>query len=183
MSMRNDLHLDEEQLLCAIVEESDLLPWARDHLSSCLSCRAEKERIEGSLARMSRKAERFAPLPTRKVVVPPEPVGGRPWLWLQDWKWTFTAGVTAAMAVVVTLGSLMFTVKQDRNAANLYREMLDDERLITEVGRLEENALPSFYLEISEGAADQDLDEDFQESGVRAPEHHAQSERSHSRRG
>ena len=174
MRMQKDLHLDEEQLLCAIVEESDLSPQVRGHLSSCLSCREEKERIEESLAQMGRLAERFAPSPGRKVAAPLETVRGpRPWLsWVPEWKWTLTAGVTAAMAVVIAFGSFVFTVRQDRKAANLYLEMLDDERLISEVSKLEENALPPFYLDISDGA-DQNPDEDLNESGVWMPEHHA----------
>ena len=173
MNRRNDLHLDEEQLFRAVVDESDLSAKARDHLSSCLSCREERERIEESLARLGEMAERFAPLPVRKMVAPLKKAHDfRIWAGLPEWRWTLKAGVAVAVAVVIALGSVVFTVRQERNIARLDREMLDDERLITEVGKLEENALPTFYFDISEGAA-QDHDEDLIESGVRAPQRSA----------
>ena len=175
MKQRDDIHLNEEQLLCSIIDDGDLSTCTREHLASCLSCSMEKERIEESLALMSRIAERSAPMPERKALVPQGKVRGlRSWSWFPEWRWIMTAGITAAAAVVIAFGSVMFSVGQNRHAASLYRDMMDDERLITELGQLEDNALPSIYMDISEEAY-QDLDDDGNESGARLPERHAQS--------
>lgn len=185
MNTEDDLHLDEKRLLCAIVDESDLSLPERDHLLNCLGCRAQKERIEESLGQMGRVAERSVPRPLGKVVAPFERARESNWrrLWLPDWKWTLAAGFTAALVVAVGLGSVFFTVRRDNaRTALLYKEMQDDERLITEVGKLEEkSSLPHVYIDISEGA-EREGDDSFNESTARLPERYTQMDLSYPRR-
>ncbi|MES0350366.1 MAG: hypothetical protein ABUK19_06570, partial [Desulfobacteria bacterium] len=70
MSTDKDLHLDEDQLLWAVVEENELPLPLQEHLSACPQCRANKERFEGDLARLGQMAERFAPSPKGPVSLP-----------------------------------------------------------------------------------------------------------------
>lgn len=170
MTMRNDLHLNEEEILIAVVEEGDLTAQARDHISRCALCGDRKQRIEQSLARMGRLVDRFAPVPREKVVLAGPEVGSpRRFRWLSGRGWIPAAGVMA-VSVVLMAFSMLFSTRQ--NEVRLRKEMLEDERLITEVGRLEENVLPAFYYEISE-AVDQDSDDEVMESLTRSTELHA----------
>lgn len=174
MSARHDVdHLNEEQLLWAMVESDELPEGLRNHLTECQVCRAAVEGLETDLAGMGKMAGRFAASPRKRIVIPleEERSSGK---WLREWRWAFTAGISAAVVLIIVLGSIAAGVRQERRVAKLYREMVEDERLMLEVGELEDNALPPFYSDISEGT-DQDMGDGSIHSGIRLPDRHVVS--------
>ena len=52
----SEIHLSEEQLICAVVQEDDLGQVAKNHLLACSRCKTEKERFEHDLNSLSRLA-------------------------------------------------------------------------------------------------------------------------------
>jgi len=46
MNAHKELHLDEDQLLVAVVDESDLPTQLRSHLFTCPLCRSNREQFE-----------------------------------------------------------------------------------------------------------------------------------------
>jgi anti-sigma factor RsiW len=155
-----DAHLNEDQLLRAVVDETDLPAAVQNHLSTCPVCRVEKGRFEEKLARLGDMAERLAPSPAKKVKLPrreSSKSAGRPW----NWRGALAAGLAAAAVVlVVAYGSVLLKTRQEDRIAALSQEMRNDEQLMTEIRGLSENALPVFCLDIF-GASDPGLDEEF----------------------
>ena len=101
MSFKKENHLDEDQLIRAIVDETDLSPSVRDHLSSCPLCRAGMEQIEQDLTDLGKVAERLAPAKHREVSLPawgPSRVNQ----WFLNWRLSFGA-IAAAASSALTL--------------------------------------------------------------------------------
>lgn len=160
MNSHNGIHLDEDQILHAVVDEADLLPTLREHLSACPQCRANKEIIKQDLERLGNLAKRFTPLPKKQVSLPVEKVRAfSPWSW--NWQASLGAAVTAAVLVifVVWLTGPFRTTPGD-NADIIAWEFFEPDPILTEIRILAENALPSVYQDIS-GEYDSSLDKEF----------------------
>jgi predicted anti-sigma-YlaC factor YlaD len=159
VSIDKDLHLDEDQLLWAVVEENELPLPLQEHLSACPQCRANKERFDQDLARLGQMAERLAPLPRGPVSLPVEkPRGSTGWLW--GWRAYASATVAAALVVIVVWSSPMFRDTPGDNGDMLAREMQEAEQFMAEVSMLVENALPPVYLDIS-AESSAEFDDEF----------------------
>jgi hypothetical protein len=154
-------HLDEAQVLVSLVDEDDLPAAARSHLAVCPACMAARQRHANRLQRLAELAREAVPAPSRRVTLPREgrtSTGGKPYpRWSLAWKPAFA--LAAVALVVITLGTLQWKSGQEGRLAGLNRELQDDRVLITEVQRLETDALPSLYAAIA-GDDDVDVDED-----------------------
>ncbi len=157
---QEDTHLDEDQLLQAVVDERDLPASVQDHLAACPLCRGEKERFEQSLARFGHVAERFTPAPGRRVKLPFSESTRRPSSWYWIWRGALAAGVAVAAVMILVYGSITVKTTRETTLASLTQEMWADDRLMTEISELSENALPVFCLDIS-GESDPGLNEEF----------------------
>ncbi len=159
MNSQKGIHLGEEQLIRAAVDEEDMPPSLREHLSTCSFCRAEKKRFEGHLARLGRMAQHFAPSAPRRVSLPLERSRSlRGWSW--GWRRVFVAAMSVAVVIMVFAWPTLLKKTPKDNGFILPREMYEDEAFILEVRTLEEDALPQVYLDIS-GASYGWLDEEF----------------------
>ena len=149
------LHLAEEQILQAVIEEAGLSGLQRQHLAECSQCRSNKERIENELTHMRQLAERFAPEPSRRVTLTQDRIRS-PILFRR-----FAFGIAAAAAAIIVVWAAFLTQnRQSGNVGNLAQNMVEAERLMTEVNGLVENALPPVYLDIV-GEVRLSQDEDF----------------------
>ncbi len=146
MSMRQKVHVDEVQILRAIVDETDLPPNVREHLADCETCGALKARIEEDLANLGATARRLVPESRRRISVPYETRRFLP-SWLNLLR-PVTAGLATAVVLSVVLVFVFFRTTPENKTAKLYREMIEDEKLISEVTSLEDDALPPYYLEM-----------------------------------
>lgn len=160
MISQKDLHLEEDQLLKAVMDETDLSQSQRDHLLICRQCREGREKIEEDLAQLGQMAERFSPSSKRKFSLPAEkPQRSFSWSW--QWRTALGAAVAAIFIGVVGIPTLFENTQGIRE--NTYtQEMLEAEEFMTEVSMLAENALPQEYLDIT-GETDEELDEGFME--------------------
>lgn len=159
MSRDKDLHLDEDELIWAVVGEAELPPTLQEHLSTCSRCRANQERLEQDLARLGQIAERFVPSPRRPVSLPlerPRRFIGRSW----DWQAYVSAAAAVALVFIFLWWSPMFRNTPGDKNNMVARDMEESERLMTEVSMLVENALPDVYLDIS-AESESGLDEEF----------------------
>ena len=151
----NESHLGEDDMLQAVIDDTDLSALQQQHLAECSQCRSNRERLENELAHLGQMAERYAPEPLRRIKVEhdkvrsPSSIRG----------FAFSAAAVAAVLVVVWATFLIRSQQQSR-VGNLAQNMVEAERLMTEINVLVENALPQVYLDI---VADTDLilDEDF----------------------
>ena len=159
MNRQKNNHLDDDQLLWAVVDEAELSASLGEHLSSCPECFARKERLEQKLTRLGQKAETFTPSPGKKVSLTID-VARSPHWW--SWGWLTALVVSLAAMLIVLWSSNLFIPSPDRVATRLNQEMLEDERFMAEISLLEENALPSLFGDISQEGSSV-FDEEFME--------------------
>ena len=151
----NEPHLAKNDILQAVIDDTDLSDLQRVHLVQCSHCRSLKEQLEQELARLGQLAKRYSPAPQRRITVI-ERKDRSPFF---SWGFAFGAAAVAA-AILVVLGTFLIRSQQQGNIGNLAQNMVEAERLMTEVNVLVENALPPVYLDIV-GETDLSADEDF----------------------
>jgi len=157
-------HLGENEILQAVVDETDLSQRLKQHLNECSHCRLQKERFAQELARLGQLARRYAPEPQRRLTLAADRVR---WPFL-NWKFAFSAAAVAA-AIIVVWATVLIQSQQPGSVGNLAENMIEAERLMTEIDGLVENALPPVYLEIV-GETDLNPDEEFLEFLIPAAE-------------
>ena len=159
MNSNDTSHLDENQLIQAVVDIADLPATAQAHLAACHQCRQTKENFERELTILGRIARQSVPKPQRRIVLPVQKPGSR-FAGFLNWRSITAAAAIAVAAFIVVWGANIARNFSERQTANLTAEMRDAKRLMTEVNALVDNALPPFYLEIS-GEPNSDYDEEF----------------------
>ena len=151
--MRRISHLDEKQIIEAVTDERDLDGALRRHLFECPDCRAQKEALQGRLARFEHISRNEVPSNFRKPRVSEKSAGVlRP-----VWRIRPAFGMGLAFALILALLLSPLTLKRDRPYTQdvVYREMLQDEKFMTEIEKLEENPLPGFYVDIGDPGDDE----------------------------
>ncbi len=152
-------HLDEEQLVQAVVDATDLPEAVQAHLNECGQCLAGRNSFEHEMTKLGRKAEQFAPKPQRRIILPVQKTKNPFWNFL-DRRYLIAAAATVTAVFILVWGTNMVRNLSEHGTQNLTAEMVEAERLMTEVNTLVDNALPPFYLEIS-GEKNADYDEEF----------------------
>jgi hypothetical protein len=152
-------HLDEDQIIQAVVDVEDLPQSAKSHLAECSQCLADLNSFEHDMTLLGQKVEQFAPKPQRRILLP-TPKAANPFRNLLDWRnWAAAAATVSAIFILVWGTNIARNFSEPGNS-NLTAEMTEAEMLMTEVNTLIDNALPPFYLEIS-GEKNTDYDEEF----------------------
>ena len=151
----NEPHLVEDNILQAVIDDTDLSPLQQQHLAECSRCRSRKERLENELTQLGQLAERYAPEPLRRVTLADDKVRS-PFL---NRRFAFSAAAVAAVIIVVW-ATFLIRSQQQGSIGNLAQNMVEAERLMTEINVLVENALPQVYLDIV-GETNLNLNEDF----------------------
>lgn len=159
MKVDSERHLDEAQIIQAVVDAADLPVAVRDHLAECPHCLENKESFARELANLGQLAEHYAPKPQRRIILPVAETKHKFW---SSISWRSVAAVTATVAAVLLIvwGTNMVRNFSKPGTQNQAAEMLEAEQLMTKVNTLVDNALPSFYLEIN-GEKSPGNDEEF----------------------
>ena len=159
-----DSHLGENDILQAVIDDTDLPQSLKQHLHECSHCRMQKEGFEQELARFGQLARRYAPQPRRRVTIGADAVR----LPLLNWKFAIGAAAVAA-SIIVVWAAVLIQRQPPGSVGNLAQNMVEAERLMMEVDVLVENALPPVFLEIV-GETDLNLDQEFIEFLIPATE-------------
>jgi hypothetical protein len=159
MKPDSDQHLNQDQLIRAVVDAADLSASVRDHLSGCRECRNGKMSFEAELERLGHKARQYAPLPQRRIVLPPAP-SKHPIRHFFEWPKLAAAAASVTAVFILVWGTNMVRNTAGPGSENRTAAMIAAEQLMTEVNSLVDNALPPFYVEIS-GERNADFDEEF----------------------
>lgn len=165
MSVGRDLHLDEDVIVRAVVDEEALSRESRDHLAACARCAGEKARMEAALLSLGRAARSFAP----KSRLSPSAIVEKAMKPRSSWDWlgTHKVGIAVAAMLVVISGFALDAIQETRIAA-VNREMIEDARFMNEIDRLEDETLPTVFLDITDGP-DADLQDETPEHLVPPP--------------
>lgn len=139
-----DLHLNEDQVIRSVVDENDLPAAARDHLSTCLSCKREKGQIEQELTSLGRMAKESAPLPRQEIRLPFHKPRG---LW--SWRPALATGLAVVLLIAGIWWSSLVTTSKEKMTAQIILEAEKDRQLMAEIDALEEYVPSDFYPDIS----------------------------------
>lgn len=154
MNTTDHEHLNEKEIVIAVVDAADLDRPRQRHLAACGQCRSQIEAVTADLAQMSRIAESTSPAVTRPFRAPPQeqashhrlPFGRR-----------LAAGLAVAVACIIVGGIYWQNQLQQRH---FEKEMAEAEQLMRQVDLLVENPLPQTIMSISAeglGAHDEDF--------------------------
>ncbi len=179
------IHLNEDQIIRAIVSEQDLPASLLAHLYACGTCQDKKQGLERELEILESMAGAFTPLPRRRRLKNFKKA--RRLVFFPIQRPAFAAGLAALLFLMAlwwpwpfadSPGRQMAQMDQEREEARplvaeyvleegpmptpetLTQRMEEDQQLMREICELEEHALPDFYLNISGEPYDY-VDEEF----------------------
>lgn len=156
---KTDHHLNEDQILMALVDEAELAPELQSHLAACSRCGTEKTKIEQRLSNLSHMAKQMAPTPTRRIHLPEIKRRSHFWQGL-----SLRPALGVAVAAILVLMVVWLPGRFDRGPElsqdMLAQEMKEDNQFMAEIGTLVENALPQGYQDILT-VAETEFEEDF----------------------
>lgn len=167
MKRNKSIHLNDDQILLAVVDNGDFSQDLRGHLSTCPQCQADKRRVEDDLARLGQLAGSLAPLPKRPFSFPAEKHPESLWVWSWGLK-TFLGLAIATMLIIFVIGEqnifqITRSEKPDIQTQDIAeQDNFEDEGLMTNINALSKNALPEEYMDIAVGS-DPKIDEGFME--------------------
>lgn len=144
-----DTHLNDNQLLWAVVDEEELTPAAREHIQFCPGCAGALEEMRRDLEQLGDRAEELRPASTRRIVPPPREARKPPLRALWGRRPAFQLAVTAILVFVVLWWTGSFRSGSTGKSADLLPATWKSDPVMAEVDRLVENALPTTYRDIS----------------------------------
>lgn len=162
MISNKGFHLNEDQILQAVVGGSDLPQALLEHLSQCSQCRGQIDNMEKDLAQLGRMGKQFSPSPRKKVSLPAEKPH-RAFRWSRQMS---TALGAAVASLVIWFGATHFFINTDPEI-DLARDMEASAQFMMEISMLAENALPQEFFDMEEtdeeymDAMEMDVDDDF----------------------
>jgi hypothetical protein len=148
LNIPKEHHLDEQQLIQAVVDERDLSGSMQTHLAACRQCRSGKESFEKELAHLGQTAERYAPMPRKRISLPVHEAVSAPRTFL-NMRNAIGAVAAAAAVFLVFWGTTIVRNPSGFGTADTPSELMEAKRLISDVNMLVDNALPPLYLELS----------------------------------
>ena len=147
MNADKGYHLEEKQIIMAVVDESDLPLAQQEHLVACPKCRTSKERLEQELAWLSHTAELFAPHPQKQISLSAEkPRSAIGWFGSRR---ALGVALTAAFVIIVVWWFGLTRITPEGGVGMPAPESWETDSFMTEIGILVENALPQEYRDIS----------------------------------
>jgi hypothetical protein len=157
MSLDNERHLDEREIIISVVDETDLPEFLRRHLLICPQCGNEKIKIEQALIRLEEAVKSFAPMPKKHPRLYPDKS--------KRFVWRPTPVLAMAFMFVIVIAAVWWadiSNKPDKSTTltDATAHVWEDEELFTEITSLSENALPETYNQIVT-EPDPDIDEEF----------------------
>jgi len=143
-----DIHLNEDQIIKAVVDQNDLSADERSHLSTCSVCQGKKKQFEQELNNLGRMVKECAPLPERKLIpLYQEPLQKSWGSWF--WRPVFVCGVALILLIAGIWFSTPYKSYREYKTAQLIEEIEDDQKFMDAIEVLEEKVLFNFYPDVS----------------------------------
>jgi hypothetical protein len=134
-------HLNQQQIIQAIVDISDLTDSQKAHLSACPRCGDSVNQLNTALARMGAMAAQSVPDAARPLVIPTKKPG---LLQRLAWNWRpyFRVAVPVMVVLIIAVASVIVKSRHDKHMLALEEQDLRAaEQLMTEVNMLIDNPL------------------------------------------
>jgi len=149
--MKNqDIHLNEDQIIRATVDENDLTTSEQNHLSKCSICQKEKQEFEQVLNRMGDMSKELVPSPRRRFILTSQKNRSS-----FRWQPALATGFAVFVLMMVIWWTSPFTRFQENGSVQIVQKMESDQQFVAEITLVEDYALPDRYLDII-GALDED---------------------------
>jgi len=156
-----DKHLNEDQMIRAIVDENDMTMAEHNHLLECSLCQKEKQSFAQVLRRIGETSKELVPPPQRRFI----PVIQEGFS-LVRWRPALAVGMVILLLMIGIWGTSLFTRFHKSGSVYISKQMESDQQSVTEMMFAEEDALPDRYLYIiGNGNSDDDVyyDDEFLE--------------------
>ena len=142
--MKNqDVHLNEDKIIRAIVDENDLTTSERNHLSKCSICQKGKQEFEQVLHRMGDMSQELVPSPQRRFIVHSQKSRSS-----FRWQPALVTGCVMVLLVVGIWKSSLFKKFQENGSVQIVQTMESDQHRLAAVTLVEDYALPDVYQDI-----------------------------------
>ncbi len=142
-------HLNDAEILKALIDEADLGAAERVHLSTCRTCRQKISDMEAPFLHLGRLASRSAPQPPKYRRVPVSSKRSKSPGWTFGWRPALASAV-GVLLVVIFAGWYYGPWRPHRATLDAARmETTDDASLMAEVDALIDEALPEPYAFIA----------------------------------
>lgn len=140
MKAQNHVHLQEEQILWAIIDEKELAGDCQQHLLECPACRRKAEHFRDELQELGQKARQAVPPFSRPVRLP----AGKPAAVIRHSGWLPFFGTAAVAGLLVffyfmgmeTMAPTQLTTLQSPES------LREDESLMREISQILDVSLP-----------------------------------------
>ncbi len=136
-------HLNDDELLEAVVDVDDLKEDRRSHLKACPACTEQLETLQGRLAQLGRTAERMAPAPRRPFRLSAESKSARRRSFAPLWAMGLSAAILLGIVVLNPRWGLFDAFR------NPTFDAAADRVLMEEIDALVSNALPVRYQQLA----------------------------------
>jgi hypothetical protein len=158
MNNTEERHLNENQVLMAVVDQ-DFLPAAMvGHLSGCSHCLSRKKDAEEKFYQLGQRARELAPAPRKRPHLPAAPLKNPLWRYLPASAFSFLLLSAIAWWGIFSHPPAQQSLSPARSLS--MAGAWEDEGIMTDISTLSENALPEEYTRLTT-ADSADLDEDF----------------------
>jgi hypothetical protein len=158
MKGQNCSHLQEEQILWAVIDGQELAVAEQQHLRECPLCKRRVAQIQDELQEFGQKARQAVPPFSQPVTVPEKKtaVSSHNTGWLPFFAAAAMAGFVVFFYIMgmETLTPVQLTPLQSQDS------VLDDETLMRQIAELVEDPLSEDMYEVS-GEDGTDFDEEF----------------------
>jgi len=148
-------HLNEGQIIDAVIDERGLKERQRRHLEMCPLCREEKAALTAELERLGQMAANFTPAPQKRPFIPARE--SRPFTFR---RMALATGFAAALLVALIWGPAFLSDPRIQEVAEFSGEEEMDLFLVEDI--LAESALPENYLDMA-ASSQSYFDEEFME--------------------
>jgi hypothetical protein len=152
--MKNqDIHLNEDQIIRATVDENDLTTSEQNHLSKCSICQKEKQEFEQVLIRMGDMSQELAPSPRRRFILTSQKSRSS-----FRWQPALATGFVIVLLMMGIWWSPLFERFQENASVQIVQKMESDQQFVAEITLVEDYALPDRYLDIIGTSDEYDYD-------------------------
>lgn len=163
--MKNDEHINQDELIMAVIDKTSLTPEKQDHLAACQICRSASERLGCDLMSLGDMTKAVVPPMQTTIMLPEAKVRepARPW----GLRLAYGSALAAAL-VVLMLAVPFFKVTPHNKMEVLYQNILSDAKLMIEIDRMVENPMPDAWADSgddSEAGVDDDSIDDIVPDG------------------
>ena len=154
-------HFDHDRFLIALVDLSDLTKAERKHLSTCILCRTELDKIRGRFEKLGKMARTMTPDYGANIRVP-----SRYFRTVKYRLWRYRAPLFAALTVMLFICAVLLIRPYHGNlpnkmvAVNQVNKIEKAGLLMEEIDALIKDPLPLAYQGLAE-SLDQEEDEDM----------------------